>query len=223
MHIGAIVYPDVDQLDLTGPFEVLARLPGATVSVLWKAIEPVRDFHGLTVLPDATFAAAPVLDVLVVPGGPGQEALMNDEQVIGFIAGRAATARYVLSVCTGALLLGAAGLLRGKRASAHWASFDLLEHFGAIPVDERVVVDGNLITTAGVTSGIDGALRLVALLQGRPVAEHIALEIEYAPEPPFGIGRPHAVHPDVVASVRQRMAPLLAARLATARRFSGCP
>jgi cyclohexyl-isocyanide hydratase len=157
LAIGSLVFEGVDQIDLTGPFEVLSRIPNSTYRLYGKTAEPVRDLKGLRLTPDAAIAEAPQLDVLHVPGGFGQEALMDDREVLGWIARQAAGAHSIFSVCTGALLCGAAGLLRGRRATTHWASFHLLGHFGAIPVDERVVVDGNWVFAAGVTAGIDGA------------------------------------------------------------------
>jgi len=155
LHIGAIVFPDMDQADLTGPFEVLSRVPNSTFHVLWKQLTPVRDIKGLIITPQKTFADAPQLNVLVVPGGFGQEALMDDEVVLNFIRAQAKAADYVFSVCTGALLCGAAGLLQGIKSTTHWAAFQLLEHFGAIPTKARVVVDGRHLSAAGVTAGID--------------------------------------------------------------------
>ena len=166
LKIGSLLFDDLDQIDLTGPFEVLSRLPNATHRIYAKSLAPARDLQGLRIMPDATLAEAPQLDILHVPGGRGQEALMDDEEVLGWLRGQAEGAKKVLSVCTGALLCGAAGLLRGKRATTHWASFHLLPWFGAIPVDERVVVDGDFIFAAGVTAGIDGALRLAADVRG---------------------------------------------------------
>ena len=194
MNIGIIIFPRMDQIDFTGPFEVLSRVPGAAIHVLWKEKTPVRDIKGLILTPEQTLAEAPPLDVLVVPGGPGQEALMEDEAVLSFIRDRAAKARYVYSVCTGALICGAAGLLKGVRSTTHWASFDLLKYFGAIPVDERVVLDGKHLSAAGVTAGIDGALRLAALLRGDRAAQEIQLGIEYcagAAVPQRHARRPH--------------------------------
>ena len=157
LKIGSLLFEDLDQIDLTGPFEVLSRIPNATCRIYAKSIQPVRDVMGLRITPDATLAEAPQLDILHIPGGPGQEALMEDEEVLGWLRSQAEGAKNVLSVCTGALLCGAAGLIRGKRATTHWASFHLLPWFGAIPVDERVVVEGNWIFAAGVTAGIDEA------------------------------------------------------------------
>jgi cyclohexyl-isocyanide hydratase len=152
LNIGSLLFEDLDQIDLTGPFEVLSRIPNATHRIYAKSPDPVLDLMGLRLAPDATLAEAPQLDILHVPGGRGQEALMEDEEVLGWLRGQAEGAKKVLSVCTGALLCGAAGLLRGKRATTHWASFHLLPWFGAVPVDERVVVDGDWIFAAGVTA-----------------------------------------------------------------------
>jgi cyclohexyl-isocyanide hydratase len=157
LEIGSLLFEGLDQIDLTGPFEVLSRIPNSTYRIYGKTTEPVRDLKGLRLTPDAALADAPQLDVLHVPGGFGQEALMEDEAVLGWIREQAAGARSVFSVCTGALLCDAAGLLHGRRATTHWASFHLLPFFGAISVNERVVVDGNWVFAGGVTAGIDGA------------------------------------------------------------------
>jgi cyclohexyl-isocyanide hydratase len=220
MNIGIIVFPRMDQIDFTGPFEVLSRVPGAAIHVLWKEKTPVRDIKGLVLTPERTLAEAPPLDVLVVPGGPGQEALMDDEAVLSFIRDRAAEARYVYSVCTGALICGAAGLLKGVKSTTHWASFDLLKYFGAIPTDERVVLDGKHLSAAGVTAGIDGALRLAALLRGDRGAQEIQFGIEYAPEPPFQSGTPKTAPPEVLEAARAAARPLTQAREATAKRVA---
>jgi len=199
---------------------VLSRLPNSTYRIYGKSTEPVRDLRGLRLTPDAAIADAPRLDVLHIPGGFGQEALMEDAQVLGWIAAQAAGARSVFSVCTGALLCGAAGLLKGKRATTHWASFHLLPMFGAIPVNERVVVDGNWVFAAGVTAGIDGALRLAAELRGEDAAKAIQLYMAYAPEPPFDSGTPETAPAAILAQVRQSAAGITAQREATARRVA---
>jgi cyclohexyl-isocyanide hydratase len=217
MEIGILVFPDMDQMDFTGPFEVLARLPDAAVHVIWKDLGPFRDALGLILTPTATLESTPPLDVLVVPGGRGQVPLMDDRTVLAWLRARCATARYTLSVCTGALTLGAAGLLRGRRATTHWNSFHLLPRFGAIPQDDRVVIDGNLISTAGVSAGIDGSLRLAALLAGDETAQRIQLEMQYAPEPPFTAGNPSQAPPPVLAAARERASSLTAARLAASQ------
>ncbi|MGB7224278.1 MAG: DJ-1/PfpI family protein, partial [Bradyrhizobium sp.] len=206
LQIGSLLFEGVDQIDLTGPFEVLSRIPNSTYRIYGKTREPVRDLKGLRLMPDALLADAPQLDVLHVPGGFGQEALMEDAEVLAWLRQQAAGARSIFSVCTGALLFGAAGLLKGKRATTHWASLHLLPFFGAIPVNERVVMDGNWVFAAGVTAGIDGALRLAAILRGDEVAQAIQLYMAYAPEPPFDSGTPETAPPAITAQVRQSAA-----------------
>jgi cyclohexyl-isocyanide hydratase len=220
MNIGMLIFPGIDQIDFTGPFEVLSRIPGAAIHVMWKDRQPIRDALGLILTPERTLADCPPLDVLVVPGGPGQQALMEDDEVLTFLRRQAGEAKYVYSVCTGALLCGAAGLLQGVKATTHWASFDLLQYFGAIPTDQRVVVDGKLVTAAGVTAGIDGALTLAALLCGDAAAQQIQLGIEYAPEPPFHSGTPKTAPAEVLEAVATRLAPLTREREATARKIA---
>ena len=212
MQFALLVFPNVQQLDLTGPYEVFASWPQARVRLVAKTLEPVTSSTGLVLKPDASFDDCPQLDVLCVPGGGGVNALMADEATIAFVRQQAEGARFVTSVCTGALVLGAAGLLKGKRATTHWASHDLLATLGAVPVHGRVVRDGNLMTGGGVTAGIDFALALIAEVAGREVAEAIELSLEYAPAPPR-----------VAQAVRKRMAPILEERRrlaeAAARRF----
>ena len=220
LTIGSLLFEGLDQIDLTGPFEVLSRIPNATYRLYGKTVEPVRDVKGLRLVPDAALGDAPQLDVLHVPGGPGQEALMEDEAVLEWIRQQAAGARSVFSVCTGALLCGAAGLLQGRRATTHWASFHLLPLFGAIPVNERVVVDGGWVFAAGVTAGIDGALRLAAELRGDAAAQAIQLHMVYAPEPPFDAGTPETAPPAILAEARNRFRDITARRETTARRIA---
>ncbi len=216
LTIGSLLFEGIDQIDLTGPFEVLSRIPNASYRLYGKTATPVRDIKGLRLSPDATLAEAPQLDVLHVPGGFGQEALMEDEDLLGWIRRQAKDAR-IFSVCTGALLCGAAGLLRGRRATTHWSAFHLLPSFGAIPVDQRVVVDGTWIFAAGVTAGIDGALRLAAELRGDDVARAIQLQMAYAPEPPFDSGTPESAPPAILKQAREAVAGITAQREATAR------
>ena len=218
LTIGSLLFEGLDQIDLTGPFEVLSRIPNATYRLYGRTAEPVRDIKGLRLTPDAALADAPQLDVLHVPGGPGQEAPMEDEAVLGWIRQQAAGAHSVFSVCTGALLCGAAGLLRGRRATTHWASFHLLPFFGAVSVNERVVIDGNWVVAAGVTAGVDGALRLAAKLRGDAAAQAIQLEMAYAPEPPFDSGTPETAPPAILPAARGAMRDLITRREATARR-----
>ena len=220
LQIGSLLFDGLDQIDLTGPFEVLSRIPNATYRIYAKTLAPVRDVSGLRLTPDATLADAPKLDVLHVPGGFGQEGVMEDDEVLTWIQRQTEGARSVLSVCTGALLLGAAGLLRGRRATTHWASFHLLPLFGAVPVNERVVVDGNWIFAAGVTAGIDGALRLAAELRGDDVARAIQLYMQYAPEPPFDSGTPERAPVAILDQAKRAVAGITAQREATARRVA---
>lgn len=221
MRVGFLLFPGLTQLDLTGPYEVLARVPGADIHLLWKNGEPVRTEHGLALIPTTILEACPPLDLLCVPGGPGVNELLTDAEVLTFVKRAAAGARWVTSVCTGALVLGAAGLLQGKRATTHWMSRHFLADFGATPVDERVVVDGNVVTGGGVTAGVDFALRIVAEAAGREVAEAIQLMIEYDPAPPFDAGTPRTAPPAIVqatetqAAERQRYRAEQVARAAT--------
>lgn len=220
IRIGALVFPEIDQIDLTGPFAVLSRLPNSSFQLLWKSTAPLRDYRGLRPIPDAAFADAQSIDLLLVPGGPGQEALMEDREVLSFVSTQAAAARCVFSVCTGALVCGAAGLLRGRTATTHWRSVHLLPYFGAVPSAQRVVRDGNFISAAGLTAGIDGALTVAALLRGEAAAQAIHLDIQYAPEPPFDSGLPEKAAPEIVAQSTQAGQRLTDQRLATAKRLA---
>ncbi|UEP47667.1 DJ-1/PfpI family protein [Burkholderia ambifaria] len=206
LHIGLLVFPGVQQLDLTGPHDVLASLPDATVHLVWKSRDTVASSSGLALAPTCTFDDCPPLDVICVPGGIGINDLLLDAETIAFVQQRAATARYVTSVCTGALLLGVAGLLRGRRATTHWAFHGLLEPLGAVPVRERVVRDANLITGGGVTAGIDFALTIAAELVGDEEAQSIQLALEYAPAPPFDAGSPDTAPASVLKRVTERSA-----------------
>jgi cyclohexyl-isocyanide hydratase len=220
LNIGGIVFEGMDQIDFTGAFEVLSLLPDSKFHVLAKEVQPVGDQHGLILTPEMRFADAPRLDVLLVPGGFGQEELMDDEPTMSLLRSHVAGGGWLLSVCTGALLCGAAGLLRGLRATTHWRSLHLLSYFGAIPVDERVVVEGRIVTTGGLTAGIDGALRLAALLCGEAVAQQIQLYMQYAPEPPFACGHPSKAPAAVLAAARRATEEITRLREATARRLA---
>lgn len=220
LAIGSLVYEGVDQIDLTGPFEVLSRIPNSSYRIYGLSDEPVRDVKGLRLAPDATIEDAPQLDVLHVPGGFGQERLMDDERLMAWLRSQAAGAGCVFSVCTGALLLGAAGLLKGVRATTHWSALSLLPYFGATPVDERVVVDGRLVFAAGVTAGIDGALSVAAGLRGPQVAQEIQLHMAYAPEPPFDSGTPASAPAAVLAKAREAVAEITRRREQTAIRIA---
>ncbi len=203
-QIGMLLFPRLTQLDMTGPFEVFSRLPDSQVRLVWKQAGAVKADTGLTMLADTGMAECPQLDVICIPGGPGVAALMEDEAVLAFLRAQAPGARYVTSVCTGALVLGAAGLLQGKRATTHWASHDFLAALGATPVNDRVVRDGNVVTGGGVTAGIDFALTLAAEMASPAVAQAIQLAIEYAPCPPFNAGTPETAPPEVLAMAQQR-------------------
>lgn len=218
--IGMVLFDGVTQLDLTGPYEVLARMPNTRVSLVASSLAPVRTEWGLTITPDVSFDDAPPLDLLCVPGGWGIDAQLDDERLLGFLRLQGAQARYVTSVCSGALLLGAAGLLRGYRATTHWLSLDLLPFFGAVPVDERVVRDRNRITGGGVTAGIDFALVVASELFGAAVAQRIQLAIEYRPAPPFQSGSPHTAPDDVRDAVTRASAEALARRRAIVERIA---
>ena len=220
LQIGSLLFEGVDQIDLTGPFEVLSRLPNSTYRLYGKTMAPVRDLKGLRLAPDAILADAPPLDVLHVPGGHGQEALMDDAEVLGWIRQQASGACSIFSVCTGALICGAAGLIKARRATTHWASFHLLPYFGAIPVNERVVVDGAWVFAAGVTAGIDGALRLAAELRGDEAAQAIQLHMAYAPEPPFDSGTPETAPPPILEQTRRSVRAITVQREQTARRVA---
>ena len=217
-RIGMLIFPRLTQLDMTGPYEVLARLPDTTVELVAKTLDPVTTDRGMQIMPTVTYDGCPPLDIVMVPGGPGQQDLMEDEAALAFLRKQAAQAQYVTSVCTGSLVLGAAGLLKGRRATSHWAAVDLLPLLGAIPVREQVVIDGNIVTGAGVTSGIDFALRLAAILDGEAVAREVQLQIEYEPEPPFDSGSPERASPQTLAAVRTRLARLAEERRAVAVR-----
>jgi cyclohexyl-isocyanide hydratase len=201
LTIGLVLFPGLTLLDLAGPFEVLARLPGAKLYLLAPQLEPVRSDRGLVVMPDTRFEDAPGLDVLFVPGGPGQVGVMEDARYLDFLRAKAEVARYVTSVCTGSLVLGAAGLLHGYRATTHWRCLDLLSLLGAQPVAERVVIDGNRVTAAGVSAGIDLGLALAAQTAGEEVAQQIQLMIEYDPRPLFSSGSPASADPALTSSV----------------------
>lgn len=203
LRIGLLVFPDIMQLDMTGPHEVFTKLPDTEVMLVWKTLEPVKAAGGMRIIPDVTFADCPQLDVICVPGGAGMNALLNDAETLGFLRGQAEKARYVTSVCTGSLVLGAAGLLKGKRAACHWMSRDLLKEFGAIPDASRVVIDGNYVSGGGVTAGIDFGLTLAAEIFGEDVAKAVQLGIEYAPHPPFDAGSPEGAGEAIEKATRE--------------------
>ncbi|MFO1085019.1 MAG: DJ-1/PfpI family protein [Reyranellaceae bacterium] len=212
IDIGILLYPNVTQLDATGPAQVLSRVPGATLHMIWKTRDPVPTDAGFSIVPTTTFADCPALDVICVPGGGGQVELMTDSETLDFLRKQATGARYVTSVCTGSLVLGAAGLLAGYRSACHWAWRDMLKDFGAIPVAERVVRDRNRISGGGVTAGIDFGLTVAAELAGEEIAKSIQLVLEYDPQPPFDSGSPEKAGAERVARLRERLVPMLESR-----------
>ncbi|MDT8853080.1 DJ-1/PfpI family protein [Pantoea dispersa] len=210
--IGLLLFPALTQLDLTGPFEVFARAPDTKVHLIWKNLELVVSDRGMAIQPTTTFDACPALDIICIPGGPGQINLMEDEEVLSFIRAKSKQAKLVTSVCTGSLVLGAAGLLEGYKATTHWASLDQLALLGAEPVNERVVRDRNRITGAGVTSGIDFALSVVSEMFGPNIAQNIQLHMEYDPAPPFDCGSPRSASEEQLKKAQQQVAPFIEKR-----------
>jgi cyclohexyl-isocyanide hydratase len=211
VHIGFLLWPGLTQLDMTGPAQVLSRLPGAVMHYAWKTIEPIPSDCGLPLMPTVTLADCPPLDILCVPGGSPVAPVMRDGEVLAWLRAQAETARYVTSVCTGSLILAAAGLLTGYRAGCYWASGHQLALFGATFVEQRVVFDRNRVTAGGVTSGIDFAFHLAAHMFGRDTAEAIQLAIEYDPAPLAG-GTPATARPEILAQVKALMAERIAKR-----------
>jgi len=201
MHCNIVTVPDMVQLDITGPFEVLARTPGWTVDLVAATMDPVRTDRGLRLIPNATRQTARKSDIIIIPGGTGIDTAMLDPEWVAYVKQEAARSQYIFGVCTGSLLLGAAGLLRGRRAGGHWQTRDLLANFGAIVSNDRMTVDGNIYTSGGVTSGIDMALRVVGDLAGEETARKIQLAMEYDPAPPFKGGTPYTSPPEIVAAV----------------------
>ena len=225
IRVVFLVYPNVTQLDLTGPAQVLSRLGNAKVDVVWKTRDPVQTDSGFALLPTATFDEVREADILCVPGGFGCIDVMQDDAALAWVRAVGESAQWVTSVCTGSLILGAAGLLRGYRATSHWAWRDYLGLFGAEPVAERVVFDRNRVTGGGVTAGIDFALALVAAIEGEENARAIQLGLEYDPHPPFDSGTPDKAGDDLVRRVHERssrIAPDREDRIrAVAERFAG--
>jgi len=212
LQIGLVIFPRVTQLDLTGPVQVFSSVPGAKVHLIWKRIEAVASDSVLTLTPTITFTDCPQLDVICVPGGLGTDDMINDAEMLDFLRRQAEGAKYITSVCTGSLVLGAAGLLRGYRAATHWTAMDFLSEFGATPAKTRVCVDRNRITGGGVTAGIDFALTLVSIMVNRQTAEAIQLRLEYNPAPPFNAGSPDTAPPEILALMKEKIAPAQARR-----------
>lgn len=211
-----ILFNDVTQLDFTGPAQFLSRLPGAQLHVAAATLDPVMTDCGFAILPTVAFADCPQADLLCVPGGLGVAQALGDAALVDFVAQQGAAATWVTSVCTGAFILGRAGLLAGKRATTHWGYTQLLGHFGTEHVAARVVTDGNVITAGGVTSGIDFALTVIAAVAGEDVAKSVQLSLEYDPAPPFSGGTPATSDPAIVAGMRRRFYDGAAARMAAA-------
>jgi cyclohexyl-isocyanide hydratase len=222
-RIVFILYPRLTQLDFTGPYEVLARMPGAETIIASKDGGALVTEMGLTFANLRALADIASCDMIMIPGGPGQTDAMQDPEFMAEVKRLGASAKYITSVCTGSLILAAAGLITGKRAGSHWAYRELLPMFGAIPDDARVVRDGNVITGGGVTAGIDIALTIVADLAGEDVAKMIQLAIEYAPAPPFNSGRPEVAEEKTVAAVKQLFAGFAAKRREAIEQMTGRP
>jgi cyclohexyl-isocyanide hydratase len=205
MHIAFLPFPGMTQLDMTGPAQFLSRLPGAKVDYVWKSLDPVPTDAGFSIVPTATFADVPAPDILCVPGGVGVASVMKDEEAMAWLRQVGATATWVTSVCTGSLILGAAGLLKGYQATTHWAWHHHLALFGASPVKARTVVDRNRVTGGGVTAGIDFALTLMAQIAGDAYAKTVQLGMEYDPAPPFDCGTPDKAGDALVATYAAAM------------------
>lgn len=216
-RIGMLVFPDIMQLDMTGPHEVFTKMPDTEVLMVWKTLDPVTAGGGMRMLPDVTYENCQPLDLICVPGGAGMNALLNDAETLAFIRKQAETAKYVTSVCTGSLVLAAAGLLKGKRAACHWMSRDMLKEFGAIPDPSRVVIDGKFISGGGVTAGIDFGLAVAGEIFGEDQAKAIQLGIEYAPLPPFNAGSPETAGKDIETASREAAKDRQAERLVAVR------
>jgi len=219
MRIGFLTYNQLTALDLVGPYEVLTRIPGVECTLVAATAGPITTHQGLRILADVAFNDAPQFDILCVPGGPGQEACMEDAQLLQFLRNQAVRTRWLAGVCTGALIIGAAGLLKGYRATTHWRYRDCLQDLGGIPVHKRVVSDRDRITAAGVSAGIDMGLFLTALLAGEQVAQMIQLQLEYDPQPPFRAGAPEQIEPGLLENIQEETQPLYDRRRAQTRRI----
>lgn len=218
--IGLVIYPDMTQLDITGPHQVFSSLPNTQVHLIWKSLEPVVANGGLTILPTITFRDCPPVDVICVPGGAfGQVAMMQDQEVLDFLRQQSQTAKFITSVCTGSLILGAAGLLKGYGAATHWAFREQLALLGAEVSTDRVVIDRSRITGGGVTAGIDFALTIAKMLHGEETAKFLELMLEYNPDPPFGVGSPETAGVKLVESVKTFGKDLIAASQTAAQNY----
>lgn len=217
-NIVFVIFDGITQLDFAGPVQFLSRLPGAKVHVVAKSLSPIQTDCSFSILPSGSFADCPQSDLLCVPGGHGVTPALGDQDIITFIRTQAKGAKWVTSVCTGSMLLGAAGLLHGKRATSHWAYVHLLPLFGAIYEETRVVTDGNLITAGGVTSGIDFALEVIAHVAGEDTARTVQLALEYDPKPPFDGGHPSRTSAHIVDALKARVYAAAAGNMETAIR-----
>lgn len=212
VRVAFLLFPNVTQLDLTGPAQVLSRLENARIDLVWKTTDPVPTDAGFALLPTATFADVAEADILCIPGGFGVNRVIADDEAMAWIEAIAARAAWVTSVCTGSLVLGAAGLLDGYRATCHWGQREMLRLFGAEPVDARSVIDRNRVTGGGVTAGIDFAFTLMALIRGEAHARAVQLSLEYDPAPPFDSGSPAKAGAALVETYRKRIAQLAPTR-----------
>jgi cyclohexyl-isocyanide hydratase len=217
-RIGMLIFDGMTNLDFAGPHDVFGRLPNTEVHIIAKSAAPVVTDLRARVLPTISLSETPELDLIFIGGGPGTTQLMEDDQIIDFLRKRAPAARWITSVCTGALVLGAAGLLRGYKAATHWAAMEILKVFEAEPVYERVVVDRNRITGGGVTAGIDFGLNIANLLHGKELAQGMQLGMEYDPQPPFNAGSPRSAPEEIVARTRANLSKVTEARFSVARR-----
>lgn len=205
MEIALLLFDRLTALDAVGPYEVLSRIPNASVKMVAKQAGPVRNDTGsLALVADYALDQVPSPDIFVVPGGPGQSALMDDQAILNWVRHAHETSKWTTSVCTGSLILGAAGLLNGLKATTHWLAYDVLQRLGAEPTEQRVVIEGKIITAAGVSAGIDMALTLVARECGETIAQSIQLGIEYDPQPPFDSGSPSKAPAEIVERLRNR-------------------
>jgi cyclohexyl-isocyanide hydratase len=211
-HVGMLLYPDLTQLDLTGPAQFLSRAPNVKMHYIWKTLDPVPSDAGIALSPTDTFESCPQLDLICIPGGAGQTVLMTDQPTLDFVKLQGEGAKYVTSVCSGSLLLGAAGLLKGYKSACHWMWRDYLPAFGAIPVNARVVKDRNRMSGGGVTAGIDFALAVIAEIWGEEQAKMIQLYLEYNPQPPFNCGSPETAGPELVAKAKAQLTAAIARR-----------
>lgn len=216
MNIVFVLFDNVTQLDFAGPVQFLSRLPGAKVHVVSKDGGPVSTDSGFSILPGGSFADCPQADIICVPGGHGVREAVADPAIVDFVRAQGRNAQWVTSVCTGSFILGAAGLLEGKRATTHWAYTHLLPLYGATYEKARVVRDGTLVTAGGVTSGIDFALQLIAIIAGEDVARTIQLALEYDPAPPFAGGTPDTAPEQILFNLKQRVYENAASQLESA-------